>query len=320
MNTGSTKSFTKTDNVTSVTLTGEGIRRAKYVVTDQANHTVTVNIQANIDVTAPGCTSSGGSSAWTNNKRTLTGTCTDSISKCQGNITKDFTEEQNSTTRSPGTVYDNAGNSTNCPGNQTVKIDRTAPYCIYEKTITNHPDGVQAKLYCGDNMSGVASCPCKNVQHTGEFAQLSGGCVAATGMKSSRSFTVTDAAGNGGGCIIPVEAYTASDSRFRRCTSCNSCAAAGQECTAWTFVRSHGEYENASYTGNTSKTECSATGGSALADYYCRDYTRSCSYNKNCDLCGCASYTRWSAFTDVWTDSPCTDTDTRNCRFRTQYR
>ena len=88
-----------------------------------------------IDKTAPSCTSSGGSSNWINASSnpgtiTITGTCSDAQAGCrEEKITKEYTTDINSTTESPGTVYDNAGNSTVCPGNRTVKIDKTAPTC-----------------------------------------------------------------------------------------------------------------------------------------------------------------------------------------------
>ena len=81
-----------------------------------------------IDKTGPKCVSSGGSDDWTNKNVTIKGTCTDTDgSGCKGNVEKTYSEDINSTTESPGTVYDEAGNSTVCPANQTVKIDKTPP-------------------------------------------------------------------------------------------------------------------------------------------------------------------------------------------------
>lgn len=81
-----------------------------------------------IDKTKPTCVSSGGNNSWTNGSRNLTGTCSDAGgSGCKGNVTKNYSNEINTTTATPGTVYDNAGNSAACP-NQTVRIDKTAPY------------------------------------------------------------------------------------------------------------------------------------------------------------------------------------------------
>ncbi len=89
-----------------------------------------------VDKTPPTCVSSGGQSGWTNKSVTLYGTCSDNLSGCKQNITKEFKTNTNSTTASPGTVYDNAGNSASCPGNQTVKVDTTAPTCGYAKNAT----------------------------------------------------------------------------------------------------------------------------------------------------------------------------------------
>ncbi len=100
-------------------------------VSDNAGNSVTcsANQTVRIDKTAPTCASSGGSSTWRNTTLTLTGTCSDGGSGCAGNITKNYTNEINSTTESPGSVSDNAGNSVTCSANQTVRIDKTAPTC-----------------------------------------------------------------------------------------------------------------------------------------------------------------------------------------------
>ena len=82
-----------------------------------------------VDKTAPVCVSSGGSDTWTNASRTLTGTCSDPDSGCVSNVSKDYTTQTEVYNQSAGTVYDKAGNSTVCPANQTVKIDKTAPSC-----------------------------------------------------------------------------------------------------------------------------------------------------------------------------------------------
>ena len=83
-----------------------------------------------VDKTPPTCASSGGSDTWTNGSRTLTGTCSDPDSGCVSNVSKDYTTQTEVYNQSPGTVYDKAGNSTICPADQTVKIDKTAPTCV----------------------------------------------------------------------------------------------------------------------------------------------------------------------------------------------
>ena len=94
------------------------------------NSAVCPNQTVKIDKTAPTCTSSGGSNAWTTGSRTLVGTCSDTGgSGCKGNVTWYINWQGEWYNLSPGTVYDNAGNSRACPSNQTVKIDKTAPTC-----------------------------------------------------------------------------------------------------------------------------------------------------------------------------------------------
>ena len=115
-----------------------------------------------IDTKPPACVSSGGSDTWKNatsdKKTTLTGTCNDADSGCikgstlerryddDGNVYWDITNEGSWTNLSPGTVYDEAGNSTECPGNQTVKHDWTPPTCniaLSDSDKGNNVEGIQ---------------------------------------------------------------------------------------------------------------------------------------------------------------------------------
>ena len=98
-------------------------------VYDNAGNSATCSgVTVKIDKTKPTCRSSGGSSTWTNGSRTIKGTCSDEGgSKCVDDVTKTIDEETNGKV-SPGTVYDNAGNSATCSG-VTVKIDKTKPTC-----------------------------------------------------------------------------------------------------------------------------------------------------------------------------------------------
>ena len=94
------------------------------------------------DNTPPTCTSSGGKSEWQKAAFNIYGTCSDAHSKCatheasgkitygaNGNVTKKYDEEIDSTKESPGRVYDNAGNHTDCAANQEVHIDLHDPTC-----------------------------------------------------------------------------------------------------------------------------------------------------------------------------------------------
>jgi len=112
---------------TTKTVTTNGTHSCTAI--DLAGNTKTVSYTVNnIDKTAPSCTSSGGSASWTSGSRTITGTCSDSGSGCSSSsISKSYSSEINTTKAGPGTVTDNVGNSTVCPNNQTVRIDKTAP-------------------------------------------------------------------------------------------------------------------------------------------------------------------------------------------------
>ncbi len=82
-----------------------------------------------IDKTKPTCVSSGGSTGWKQSV-TLVGTCSDTGgSGCKDNAKLTFTKDGVYTNESPGKVYDNAGNSTTCPADQSFKVDSTKPTC-----------------------------------------------------------------------------------------------------------------------------------------------------------------------------------------------
>ena len=106
-------------------------KNLSYTIKDNVGNTVTCSKIANIyvDKDAPTCTSSGGSNAWTNDSRTLVGTCSDSGSGCKGNVSWLINWEGNWENLSPGRVYDNVDNYVDCPANQIVKIDKTPPTC-----------------------------------------------------------------------------------------------------------------------------------------------------------------------------------------------
>lgn len=122
----------KTSQSSGVLITGTTrTKSVSDVIEDNAGNktTCTGTVNAFIDQTPPKCTSSGGSDAWTNNSRTLVGKCTDGESGCKGNVSWLINWQGNWSNLSPGTVYDNVGNSRVCPSNQTVRIDKTAPTC-----------------------------------------------------------------------------------------------------------------------------------------------------------------------------------------------
>ena len=81
-----------------------------------------------IDKTKPTCNVSGGSNNWTADDVTIIGKCSDSGRGCKKT---EVSKKINTTTNdaiSPGTIQDNAGNTTSC-ATQTVKVDKNAPTC-----------------------------------------------------------------------------------------------------------------------------------------------------------------------------------------------
>ncbi len=96
-----------------------------FTIKDQAGNTNSCKVNVYLDVDRPTCKSSGGSSNWTAGNVTLIGKCFDTGgSGCIGDVKKVFDYNIDTTTASPGVVYDKAGNSRECPADQTVKISK----------------------------------------------------------------------------------------------------------------------------------------------------------------------------------------------------
>ena len=229
------------------------------------------NQTVRIDKTAPTCTSSGGSTAWTNNSRTLVGTCSDAGgSGCRGNASWLINWQGNWTNLSPGTVYDNAGNSTVCPANQTVRIDKTAPTC----TSSGGSDA-----WTGDSRTLVGTCSdtggsgCKGnatwyINSKGSWTNLSPG-------------TVYDNAGNSTACP--------GNQTVRICTNqtCTRSVAYTTTCTrsvAYTTTCTRNVASTCTrytYSGNYSNVKC-GSGGTKVAVSKCGgNYAVCCRYTKS---------------------------------------
>lgn len=180
-------------------------KKIEFRVCDKAGRcSSTKSTQLRIDKENPTCVSSGGSDSWKNSV-TLVGTCSDTGgSGCKANATKSFTTSGTFTNQSPGTVYDNAGNSVTCPGNQTAKIDRQKPTC----TLKVSTSGVSFSSKSDDN--GIAAYG------------LSTSSSATYNSTSSLSLSygtfygyVKDVAGNTNTCKVTVtskESYSYRDS------------------------------------------------------------------------------------------------------------
>ena len=238
-----------------------------------------------IDKIAPTCTSSGGNTTWTNGSRTLIGTCSDTGgSGCKENVSNLINKQGNWTNLSPGTVYDNAGNSTVCPANQTVRIDKTAPTC----TSSGGSDA-----WTGDSRTLVGTCSdtggsgCKGnatwyINSKGSWTNLSPG-------------TVYDNAGNSTACpgnqtvrictnqtCTRSVAYTATCTRsVAYTTTCTRNVAS--TCTRYTYS---GNYSNVKCGSGGTKVAVSKCGGNYAV---CCRYTKSYSCTKT-ETYSCTKY------------------------------
>ena len=112
--------------VNSNSQTNKGTTKTKDIY-DNAGNKNTCTSTIKYDKSAPSCKSSGGSTSWKSSLK-ITGTCTDNgPSGCvKDKITKTINVNTNGKV-SPGTVTDNAGNSTTC-GTETVKVDTCSNY------------------------------------------------------------------------------------------------------------------------------------------------------------------------------------------------
>ena len=217
-------------NASTYTTTKNGTYKIK--VKDYANNITSGKITiSNIDRTGPKCVSSGGSNTWTNQSRTIIGTCIDDgegagcVSKT---ISRTISEDTNAKL-SPGVVKDVAGNETTCPATEMVKVDKTKPTCtvsLSNTNWTNKPVTVYGK--CKDALSGCASNDIKKKYSNEMNAKVTIG-------------TIKDKAGN--------ETTCASSQNVRIDLTKPTCTVSGGS-TAWTSG------------SRTVKGTCSDTGGS----------------------------------------------------------
>ena len=106
----SSKTFTQSDNKANYAVVDDGFRKAKFVLTDKASNSITINITSPIDKTRPTATASK-SNLDTEDGVTVTVNCRDAGSGCQR--AKDTYYRVKST--QSYYVLDNAGNQNNNP-------------------------------------------------------------------------------------------------------------------------------------------------------------------------------------------------------------
>ena len=154
-------------NASTYTTTKNGTYKIK--VKDYANNITSKSITIkNIDRIGPKCKSSGGNNTWTNVSRTIYGTCIDDgegAGCVTEKISKTITTDTNAKL-SPGSVRDEAGNETECPATEMVRVDKTKPTCEVTgiKGWTKKPVTVYGK--CKDSLSGCVTGNLKKTYST----------------------------------------------------------------------------------------------------------------------------------------------------------
>ena len=144
--------------------------------------------------------------------------------------------------------------------------DVTAPTCTIAVSNKETTSGVTTKVTCSDNGSG-----CKSNNPTGD-----------TGLKTNKTYTVYDNAGNSGTCSVTVTSYTLY--RSRSCSTYDRCAAAGcatynscpnSTCGVEHYAECPAEICGSNYVKNNCKTGHNTCSGG----YICQggSYTTSCS-------------------------------------------
>ena len=317
-------------------IVAEGKSSIKYKVEDDAGNSITgTNYGVWLDRTPPTKPSlSGNPGKWVNYSFKLTGTTKETLSGVKkweykfgggwttysgsaGKLTfttTNFSKERNENVYIR--VTDNAGN-VSPSATSKIQIDKTKPTCSTSKSNTGKQSGVTVSITCKDNKkevnSGVASCPSKQ-----------------TGVKSDKTYTVKDKAGNKNTCSVDVTKYK--KYRKKDCSTCKRCSSAACEktesysCNCKTtsqtntyrvtkgqeaaFCRSKGS--GCSHTG----THGEAPGGPGKVIIACTCKKTTCSTctrcirrKRNCSKCKCETWGKWSGYTL----NSCKGSNSRKC-------
>ena len=239
----------------------------KIKVKDYANNITSKSITIkNIDRIGPKCKSSGGNNTWTNVSRTIYGTCIDDgegAGCVTEKISKTITTDTNAKL-SPGSVRDEAGNETECPATEMVRVDKTKPTCEVTgiKGWTNKPVTVYGK--CKDSLSGCVTGNLKKTYSTQMNEKVTLG-------------TLRDKAGNESTCTSTVNVQID--------TTAPTCSVSGGS-TSWT---------------NGSRTvtgTCNDTGGSGCKENISYTYNGTSGQNYSITNAGAAGAEKGGTVSD----------------------
>ena len=199
------RSTTHTADTSSVTYTG--------YIKDKAGNTATCSDSFKKDGTKPSCGNwSGESTSWTKENREISVGCSDSTSTCD--------KSKYSTTISSGTtstksisfeIKDKAGNKETCRKTANVYVDKEAPTCTTSKSNEGTTSGVNVSISC-NNVGNGSNVTCPSSEN---------------GVKSSKTYTVRDAAGNTSTCNVSVTPQ--SQKRTNTCSTGKRCSSASCE-------------------------------------------------------------------------------------------
>ena len=199
------KSATHTADTSNVTYTG--------YIKDKAGNTATCSDSFKKDGTKPSCGNwSGESTSWTKENREISVGCSDSTSTCD--------KSKYSTTISSGTtstksisfeIKDKAGNKETCRKTANVYVDKEAPTCTTSKSNEGTTSGVNVSISC-NNVGNGSNVTCPSSEN---------------GVKSSKTYTVRDAAGNTSTCNVSVTPQ--SQKRTNTCSTGKRCSSASCE-------------------------------------------------------------------------------------------
>lgn len=296
--TGKTRNDTN-KKATSRQINAEGSSTIKWRACDSLKNcsNYTQNYVVNVDKTKPTCKmklagTKGNGSWYTTNvtigfeetKDNLSGVKSYGVNSVAGDHS--ITHNTDGTNfQYTGYVEDKAGNTNTCK-TKKFKRDATKPSCSTSKSNTWSTSGVNVSISCSDGTSGVATC-------AGSTSSSS----SKSGVKSSKTYTVKDKAGNTASCGVAVAAQRqrADCSGYKTCRN-SACGVA--TCTSsccGTYQSKCGEY----YAGK-SYSSCSGTYGSGCyykdgsingsVGYYECSCPRYCTYNSTCTSAGCCGY------------------------------
>jgi len=311
-------------NTTHATVSQQGSTTFKWYTHDNAGNVTACSqvTTARVDTTKPTCSitatskgSSYSSGSWSNQAITMTANCSDSggsgctgTKKLSGNghnkvTMPNYTDGVSGSKTITWYVSDVAGNEGSC--SITSNFDSNKPSCSVSKTSINSTSGVSVRVSCSDSTSGVTNCP-GNV----------------SGLKSGRTFTISDKAGNTNSCAVSVSGKT--EYRIRYCKVAKKCAAAGcAKREGKKFL--YDEYESISSSGKCSALTTQVIAGknnwrvcnwdTGKSICYCKYYEKPCvAYKASCLTCGgCNEWADWQGWSSAYKsgDGICTKSGSR---------